>query len=96
MVTSAGATISGVTLVYGGTTYTNASVTLGYQGVIAEGVFAPLTTLATITGGPSRIDVYLPAEGAPGAMTLVPTTSVVPCPGGVQTFTASGTFMTRG
>jgi hypothetical protein len=90
------ATISGVTLVYGGTTYTNAGVTLGFQGVINEGVFASLTTIASITGGPSQIDIYLPAEGAPGAMALIPGSVMVPCPGGVQTFTASGSFLTLG
>lgn len=96
MVTYAGATISAVTLTYGTTTYTNASVSLSYQAFIVEGAFAPLTLVASISGGPSQIAIPVPAGGAPGAMALTSGAVAAPCPGATVTITATGTFLTLG
>jgi hypothetical protein len=88
---SSSVTISGATLTYGTGVY-SASVMLHFGGTIDPGLFVPMTNQVVITGGPSTIDIaYL---GVPGVLPTVPTSPPVSCPGGTETFTASGVFLT--
>jgi hypothetical protein len=88
--------VSGVTLLYNGTTYANASVKITFLGDILEGVFAPLTQTVEIDGGPHPISLFIPVSGDPGALATVPTSPPPLCPGGTQTFSASGVFLALG
>lgn len=89
------ATVAGVSLVYGGVTYSNASVKITFLGAITEGDFAPITETVEIDGGPHAISVFVPEAGDPGSLATVPMTPPSLCPGS-QTFSATGTFVTLG
>jgi hypothetical protein len=87
------ATVTGALLEYGGREYA-ATVTFYFIGSMIEGEFEPDTTMVTISGGPSAMNI-VPVAGT-GAVPMIPTTPVGTCPSGTQGYLASGTFLTFG
>jgi hypothetical protein len=88
------ATIQGVQLQYGTSTYSGGTVTLSFGGTIVAGALAPATTQIDIAAGPVAITVV--NQGIRGTMPIAPPIAPVPCIGSIQTFTADGTFLTLG
>jgi len=87
--------ISGAQLTYGTSSIAvPATVTLYFSGLLAEGMFVPMTTEVRVVSATQTIDIAGP-HFIPGSMPAVPTSTGVSC-NGTQTFTASGTFLTAG
>ena len=86
--------ISGALLTYAGSVNAAATVSVLFNGRLADGAFVPFTTEIIINGAGQTIDIG--GLGIPGSMAAVPLSAPPANCNGTQTFTASGNFLTFG